>query len=70
MSADLKEGVGTPHPIARGIREAAQAVGVSPNFVRKAIDAGELKRYRLGRRVLVKESDLLDWLNRGEEQRA
>jgi excisionase family DNA binding protein len=56
-------------PIARGIKQAADILGVSPSFIRKAIDAGELRRTRLGRRVLIKESDLIDWLNRNSDPR-
>lgn len=50
-------------PIARGIRETAQIVGLSPSFIRKAIDAGNLRSTRIGRRVLVKDVDLLAWIN-------
>lgn len=56
-------------PIARGIRETAQVVGVSAGFIRKAIDAGELKPTRKGRRVLVKDADLVEWLNRNDDPR-
>jgi len=57
-------------PIARGIKEAAAAVGVSPSFIRKAIDAGDLRSTRLGRRVVVKETDLLEWVNRSAREAA
>ena len=50
-------------PIARGIRETAQIVGLSPSFIRKAIDAGALRSTRIGRRVLVKDVDLQAWIN-------
>jgi excisionase family DNA binding protein len=52
-------------PIARGIRETAQVVGLSPSFIRKAIDAGDLRSTRIGRRVLVKDVDLRAWIERG-----
>ena len=71
MSNDSKNvGKVTERPLARGIREAAELVGVSPSFVRKAIDAGELRRTRLGRRVLIKDADLVAWLNRNDEPKA
>ena len=57
-------------PLAMGIREAAEVVGVSPSFIRKMLDAGELKRTRLGRRVVIKETDLIEWLNRSDETAA
>lgn len=50
-------------PIARGIRETAQVVGLSPSFIRKAIDAGDLRSTRIGRRVLVKDVDLQAWID-------
>jgi excisionase family DNA binding protein len=50
-------------PIARGIRETAQIVGLSPSFIRKAIDAGDLRSTRIGRRVLVKDVDLRAWID-------
>ena len=71
MSANLKEPeTSAERPIARGIRETAEVVGVSPGFIRKAIDAGELRRTRLGRRVLIKDADLVEWLNRSEDPKA
>ena len=50
-------------PLARGIRETAQVVGLSPSFIRKAIDAGDLRSTRIGRRVLVKDVDLQAWID-------
>ena len=65
MSTEPKNG--SERPIARGIRETAEIVGLSASFIRKAIDAGELRRTRLGRRVLIKDSDLVEWLNRNDD---
>jgi excisionase family DNA binding protein len=56
---------GQERPITRGIRETAQIVGLSPSFIRKAIDAGHLRSTRIGRRVLVKDADLRAWIERG-----
>jgi excisionase family DNA binding protein len=61
MSTEIKQ----ERPIARGIRETAQIVGLSPSFIRKAIDAGDLRSTRIGRRVLVKDVDLIAWIERG-----
>lgn len=72
MSANLKDAetsVGE-RPIARGIRETAELVGLSSGFIRQAIDRGELKRTRMGRRVLIKDSDLVEWLNRSDDPKA
>lgn len=59
MSTERKQ----ERPIARGVRETAEIVGVSTSFIRKAIDAGDLRSTRIGRRVLVKDVDLLAWIN-------
>jgi excisionase family DNA binding protein len=67
MSTNLRDA--TERPLARGIRETAQVCGLSPSFLRKAIDAGELRRTRAGRRVLIKDADLLEWLNRSDDPR-
>ncbi len=69
MDTTNPKGVAAPveRPVARGILETAAACGLSPGYVRLAIDRGELKRTRVGRRVLVKDSDLLQWLNRNDE---
>jgi excisionase family DNA binding protein len=56
----------TQEPLQRlawGIREAAQLCSVSTSFIRKALDAGELRRTRLGRRVVIKDADLKKWID-------
>ena len=63
MNTEIKQ----ERPIARGIRETAQIVGLSPSFIRKAIDAGDLRSTRIGRRVLVKDVDLQAWINTPSE---
>ena len=70
MSTNLKESGTSEQPKARGIRETAEIVGVSASFIRKALDAGELRRTRLGRRVVIKDADLVEWLNRNDEPQA
>ncbi len=69
MSANLRAEM-AERPIARGIRKSAEVADVSPSFIRKEISAGELKCVRVGRRVLIKDSDLLEWLNRNAESAA
>ena len=54
-------------PIARGVRETAQIVGLSPSYIRKAIGSGDLRSTRIGRRVLVKDVDLQAWINTPSE---
>jgi|GEM_PF-3210471 len=60
MSTEIKQ----ERPIARGIRETAQIVGVSPSYIRKAIGSGDLRSTKIGRRVLVKDVDLIAWIER------
>lgn len=68
MSTNLNDaGRVGERPLARGVKETAAIVGLSPAFIRKALDSGELRRTRIGRRVLIKTDDLLEWINRPEE---
>ncbi len=53
--------------LAYGIKDAALNVGVSPSFIRKEIEAGHLRPTRLGRRVLIKHADLIEWVNRNDD---
>lgn len=57
-------------PICRGIRESAELIGVSSAFIRKLIAAGQLKSFRMGRRVLIKDVDLMALLDAGQESHA
>lgn len=46
-----------------GYQEAAEIAGLSHRSIRSAVYAGELVARRCGRRVLISESDLNDWLD-------
>jgi excisionase family DNA binding protein len=48
-----------------GIREAAARIGVSPWTARRLIRRGDLRSVRVGRRVLVAESEILQVIRRG-----
>lgn len=50
--------------LAWAIDEAALSTGVSKAYLRKIIAAGELKTTRAGRRVLIRDCDLREWLDR------
>jgi excisionase family DNA binding protein len=54
--------------LAWAIEEAAQSTGVSKAYLRKIIAAGELKTTRAGRRVLIRDSDLREWLDRNVQK--
>jgi excisionase family DNA binding protein len=46
------------------ISEAAAIAGVSQMTIRRAIDRGEMKRYQLGRKILIRRADYWAWLDR------
>jgi len=49
--------------LAWAIEEAAESTGLSKAYFRKIIAAGELKTTRAGRRVLIRDCDLKEWLD-------
>ena len=51
-----------PEKLAWLIEEAAESTGLSKGYFRKIIAAGELKATRAGRRVLIRDGDLREWL--------
>ena len=46
------------HRLALGVKEAAEAVGLSHWTIRKFIREGKLRSVRLGKRVLVEPEEL------------
>jgi excisionase family DNA binding protein len=56
--------------LAWSIDEASQLTGLSKGYYRKIIKAGELKIARAGRRVLILDVDLREWLARNVRNRA
>lgn len=54
--------------LAWAIDEAAQSTGVSKGYLRKIIAAGELKTTRAGRRVLIRDCDLREWLDQNVQK--
>jgi excisionase family DNA binding protein len=51
------------------IPEAANLVGISPNHAWRLVQTGELPSIRLGRRVLVPRSALVDLVERATARR-
>jgi excisionase family DNA binding protein len=49
--------------LAVSIKEAAWRVSVSPSFLRLEISRGKLRSVRLGRRVLISESEIKRYLD-------
>jgi excisionase family DNA binding protein len=51
------------------IREAAARLAISPWTVRRLADRGDLRVVRLGRRLLVSESEILRLIRNGTKRR-
>ncbi len=55
------------HRLALGLKEAAEAIGLSHWQLRKYIREGKLRAVRLGRRVLVEPQELERLIEEGRE---
>jgi excisionase family DNA binding protein len=55
------------HRFALGVKEAAEAVGLSHWQIRKYIREGKLQAVRLGRRVLIEPSELQRLVEEGRK---
>jgi excisionase family DNA binding protein len=51
-----------PEPSFISIAAAAAHLGVNHMTIRRAIDRGDLKKYQLGRKILIRQDDFLAWL--------
>jgi excisionase family DNA binding protein len=58
------------HKIALTIAEAAEAIGIGRTKLYELINAGELKRIKLGSRALIRLSDLEAMLERHASEQA
>ena len=56
--------------LAWSVDEASQLTGLSKGYYRKIIKTGELKITKAGRRVLILDVDLRDWLARNVRNKA
>ena len=54
--------------LAWGLSEVSKCIGLSVPFLRAEVRAGRLPVRRFGRRVLVRDEDLKDYLSRGSER--
>ena len=57
-------------PEALSVEAAARAAGCGKNSIYNAINAGELKSARIGRRRVIRIDALRDWLRRLEQAAA
>ena len=55
------------HRLALGVKEAAEAVGLSHWTIRKFIREGKLRSVRLGKRVLVEPGELQALIEAGRK---
>ena len=58
------------HRLALGVKEAAEAVGLSHWTIRKFIREGKLRSIRLGKRVLVEPGELARLVEAGRRKAA
>lgn len=52
--------------LALGIKEAAKAIGVSPDSLRRRVKEGKLRAVRFGRRMLIRRDDLEKLISGGK----
>lgn len=52
----------TTGPLARSVQEAAYEVGISRSMLYREISAGRLRSRKVGRRTIVLDADLTEWL--------
>jgi excisionase family DNA binding protein len=50
-------------PLALGIAEASSVARIGRTSLYAAISSGELQARKVGKRTLILQKDLLDWLN-------
>lgn len=56
--------------LAWSVDEASQVTGLSKGYYRKIIKTGELRVSKAGRRVLILDVDLREWLARNVQNKA
>jgi len=62
MSEMVQKSRGSSERLSFGVTEVAAALGVSPGFVRAELTNGNLRAVRLGRRIVVKRSEVERYL--------
>ena len=55
---------GQPYRLAWSVFETSSATGLSTGFIRKEIKAGRLRARRAGRRLLIMDADLRQYLEK------
>ena len=52
-----------PEPDFISVAVAAAHLGVTGITIRRALDRGEMKKYRIGRKILIHKADYWAWLD-------
>ena len=55
--------------IAYRVSEAAETCGIGVTMMREIVARGEIRSFRLGRRILIRKSDLQAWIDEHAEGR-
>ena len=63
----LHESITTHKRMAWGLAEVSSATGLSVNFLRYEVTRGNLPVKRFGRRVLIRNEDLMTYLENGSK---
>jgi excisionase family DNA binding protein len=51
-----------PEPEFLSVNTAAAIAGVNHMTIRRALDRAEMKKYQIGRKILIKHADFRAWL--------
>jgi excisionase family DNA binding protein len=51
-----------PEPEFYSVNTAAAIAGVNHMTIRRVLDRGQMKKYQIGRKILIKRADFRAWL--------
>ena len=59
-----------PEVLCRGVTQTAGLLGIAPRTVRQYIAEGKLRAVKIGRRLVVEDSALREFLEKARKRRA